>query len=104
MKKQKITSEDMLRASESPIKIDLLGFPMKKLSVEIVTERILPGPRGIIMSTFRDATEKDIEAAKEAHKKDNPHDDEKTTVFYDKEAYMYDHRCCGICHEIIALI
>ena len=75
-----------------------------KLYIEIVKERIIPGPRGITSSTLRDATDLDIEAAKRAHETDRPHEDEKTTVLYDEAGWMYDMRRCGICGETIAMI
>lgn len=76
----------------------------RKLYVEVVTDRVVPGPRGIVCSTPRDATSADIKVARAAHRGKNPHDDEKTTVFYDEPGWMYDARICGICGQGIALI
>lgn len=78
--------------------------PTRQLYIEVVRERVVPGPRGITMSEPRDATPKDIAAARKAHRGRNPHMDEKTTVFYDETAFIYDLRRCGICDEVIARI
>ncbi len=78
---------------------------MKDLYVEIVKERILSGPRGIVASEFRKALPEDVIAAQLAHKRnDDPHANENTTVFYDKGGWMYDFRHCAICDQVIAFI
>lgn len=77
---------------------------MENLYIEIVTERVSPGPQGITASTLRAATVKDIRAAKKAHKSKYPHENAETTVVYDVSGWMYDTRKCGICNEFISLL
>lgn len=55
-------------------------------------------------STFRLATQEEIEESKKVHAEGKCDAGFCTGVFYDRAAYAYDTRHCAICHNMIGLI